>query len=337
LSATWIPSGSNAESRPVEQAARSSKCGTHEAAWLGPARSSQTIANRYCAVVPGGREVPNAGQHRINRKGNGRVMVVRRPRAAPGWPRRSRLRGRGCHGDGAVGVYVGAARQHHCRRGRPDGPHLGWDVLRVADGATRRPTTHGSLMRQPRTGSSQSWRLRAAGSSCRAVSRMPATPRSTSTRPAASARPWSDYRIVPQPGSLNPWQRQAAPGGRYTVTIRSGPAAGQADTLPPPAGTTRQHPGLPHLPRLPAGRGQFLGRPGSGADGGARARGAHAPRLPHPQRSGARPGDRLRRGPGRDRVPQRPRHPHWRSTSPSRAHSTTRGSPTSTPPMSWLT
>jgi hypothetical protein len=64
----------------------------------------------------------------------------------------------------------------------------------------------------------------------------------------------TDYRIVPQPGSLNPWQRQAAPGGRYTVTIRSGPAAGQADTLPLPAGTTRQHPGyLIYRVYLPAG------------------------------------------------------------------------------------
>jgi hypothetical protein len=52
-----------------------------------------------------------------------------------------------------------------------------------------------------------------------------------------------DYRIAPQPGSLNPWQQQAAPGGRFTVTLRSDPAPGQANTLPMPAGTTSQHTG----------------------------------------------------------------------------------------------
>lgn len=63
-----------------------------------------------------------------------------------------------------------------------------------------------------------------------------------------------DYRIAPQPGSVNPWQRQAAPGGRYTVTIRPDPAAGQADTLPLPAGTTSRHPGyLIYRVYLPAG------------------------------------------------------------------------------------
>jgi hypothetical protein len=63
-----------------------------------------------------------------------------------------------------------------------------------------------------------------------------------------------DYRIAPQPGSLNPWQRQAAPGGRFTVTIRPDPAPGQANTLPLPAGTTSQHPGyLVYRVYLPAG------------------------------------------------------------------------------------
>jgi hypothetical protein len=63
-----------------------------------------------------------------------------------------------------------------------------------------------------------------------------------------------DYRIAPQPGSLNPWQRQAAPGGRFTVTIRPDPAPGQANTLPLPAGTTGQHPGyLVYRIYLPAG------------------------------------------------------------------------------------
>jgi len=63
-----------------------------------------------------------------------------------------------------------------------------------------------------------------------------------------------DYRIAPQPGSLNPWQQQAAPGGRFTVTIRPDPAPGQANTLPLPAGTTSQHPGyLVYRVYLPAG------------------------------------------------------------------------------------
>jgi hypothetical protein len=63
-----------------------------------------------------------------------------------------------------------------------------------------------------------------------------------------------DYRIVPQRGSVNPWQRQAAPGGRFTVTIRPDPAPGQANTLPLPPGTTSRHPGyLIYRVYLPAG------------------------------------------------------------------------------------
>ncbi len=63
-----------------------------------------------------------------------------------------------------------------------------------------------------------------------------------------------DYRIAPQPGSLNPWQQQAAPGGRFTVTIRPDPAPGQANTLPMPPGTTSQHTGyLVYRVYLPAG------------------------------------------------------------------------------------
>ncbi len=63
-----------------------------------------------------------------------------------------------------------------------------------------------------------------------------------------------DYRIVPQPGSVNPWQREAAPGGRFSVTIGPDPAPGQANTLPLPAGTTSQHPGyLVYRIYLPAG------------------------------------------------------------------------------------
>ena len=54
------------------------------------------------------------------------------------------------------------------------------------------------------------------------------------TSQAATSLP--DYRIAPQPGSVNPWQREGAPGGRFTLTIRPDPAPGQANTLPlPPA------------------------------------------------------------------------------------------------------
>jgi hypothetical protein len=53
----------------------------------------------------------------------------------------------------------------------------------------------------------------------------------------------SDYRITPGAGNLNPWRRSAAPGGRYTVTIRSDVSPSQVNTLPMPPDTTSQHPG----------------------------------------------------------------------------------------------
>jgi hypothetical protein len=72
--------------------------------------------------------------------------------------------------------------------------------------------------------------------------------------PGGAGTSLPDYRIAPQPGSLNPWQRQAAPGGRFTVTVRPDPAPGQANTLPMPAGTTSQHPGyLVYRVYLPTG------------------------------------------------------------------------------------
>ena len=72
--------------------------------------------------------------------------------------------------------------------------------------------------------------------------------------PAGAGASLPDYRIASQPGSLNPWQQQAAPGGRFTVTIRRDPAPGQANTLPLPVGTTSQHPGyLIYRVYLPAG------------------------------------------------------------------------------------
>jgi hypothetical protein len=48
----------------------------------------------------------------------------------------------------------------------------------------------------------------------------------------------TDYQIAPDPGSVNPWQHRARPGGRYTVTLRSDAAPGQVNTLPlAPTGT----------------------------------------------------------------------------------------------------
>jgi hypothetical protein len=70
-----------------------------------------------------------------------------------------------------------------------------------------------------------------------------------------------DYRIAPQSGSVNPWRRKAAPGGRFAVTIRPDPAPGQANTLPLPPGTTSKHPGyLVYRVFLPAG-GDFSAVP----------------------------------------------------------------------------
>jgi hypothetical protein len=64
----------------------------------------------------------------------------------------------------------------------------------------------------------------------------------------------SDYRIVPDHGSVNPWQRRAAPGGRYRVRVRSGVAPGETNALPFPPGTTSLHPGYLHYRvYLPAG------------------------------------------------------------------------------------
>jgi hypothetical protein len=72
--------------------------------------------------------------------------------------------------------------------------------------------------------------------------------------PAGVGAALPDYRIAPHPGSLNPWRQQAAPGGRFTVTIRPDPSPGQANTLPLPAGTTSQHTGyLIYRVYLPAG------------------------------------------------------------------------------------
>lgn len=48
----------------------------------------------------------------------------------------------------------------------------------------------------------------------------------------------TDYQIMPDPGSVNPWQRKATPGGRFTITLRSDAAPSQMNTLPlAPAGS----------------------------------------------------------------------------------------------------
>jgi len=74
--------------------------------------------------------------------------------------------------------------------------------------------------------------------------------------PGGAGTSLPDYRIAPQPGSQNPWQQQAAPGGRFTVTIGPDPAPGQANTLPLAAGTTSQHPDyLMYRVYLPTGGG----------------------------------------------------------------------------------
>lgn len=68
---------------------------------------------------------------------------------------------------------------------------------------------------------------------------------------ASSSLP--DYRIAPAPGSTNPWQHQAPPGGSYRVTVRPAGAPGQPNVLPLPPGTSASHPGyLVYRVYLPA-------------------------------------------------------------------------------------
>lgn len=81
-----------------------------------------------------------------------------------------------------------------------------------------------------------------------------------STNGVSSALP--DYRIEPDPGSVNPWQHAARrarrAGNAYTVTLQSDVAPGQANTLPlAPAGTPAGAAGyLQYRVYLPA-RGDF--------------------------------------------------------------------------------
>ena len=81
-----------------------------------------------------------------------------------------------------------------------------------------------------------------------------------STNGVSSALP--DYRIEPDPGSVNPWQHAARQAGRagdaYTVTLQSDVAPGQVNILPlAPAGTAPGTAGyLQYRVYLPA-RGNF--------------------------------------------------------------------------------
>ncbi len=80
------------------------------------------------------------------------------------------------------------------------------------------------------------------------------TPYGTPVSLAGVTSSLSDYRIVPDHGSVNPWQHRAAPGGRYRVTVRSGVTPGETNALPFPVGTTSLHPGYLHFRvYLPAG------------------------------------------------------------------------------------
>ncbi|RZU49521.1 hypothetical protein EV385_1274 [Krasilnikovia cinnamomea] len=42
----------------------------------------------------------------------------------------------------------------------------------------------------------------------------------------------TDYQIAPDPGSVNPWQESARPGGSYTLYLRHQVAPGQTNTIP---------------------------------------------------------------------------------------------------------
>ena len=64
----------------------------------------------------------------------------------------------------------------------------------------------------------------------------------------------TDYQIAPDPGSVNPWQQRAAPGGHYTVTLREDVAPGQVNTIPiAPEGTTDGQGILVYRVYVPAG------------------------------------------------------------------------------------
>ncbi len=78
----------------------------------------------------------------------------------------------------------------------------------------------------------------------------------------------TDYRIAPDPGSVNPWQQQAASGGHFAVTLRADPAAGETNVLPiAPDGTAAGKTGyLIYRVYLPAGGDQSVPLPGVSFD-----------------------------------------------------------------------
>src|SRR5258708_1696575 len=65
----------------------------------------------------------------------------------------------------------------------------------------------------------------------------------------------ADYQIAPDAGSVNPWQRPARPGGRFTVTLRADVSTSDVNTLPlSPDGTAAGSGGyLQYRVYLPAG------------------------------------------------------------------------------------
>ena len=65
----------------------------------------------------------------------------------------------------------------------------------------------------------------------------------------------TDYQIVPDAGSINPWQQSGPAGGKFTITLRPDPSQGEANTLPlAPTGTTNGSKGyLQYRVYLPAG------------------------------------------------------------------------------------
>ncbi|GAB1642291.1 hypothetical protein [Krasilnikovia sp. MM14-A1259] len=49
----------------------------------------------------------------------------------------------------------------------------------------------------------------------------------------------TDYQIAPDPGSVNPWQQRARPGGSYTLHLRHAVAPGEVNTIPIAPGRAR--------------------------------------------------------------------------------------------------
>ena len=181
-------------------------------------------------------------------------MVVPRPGTALARPGRWRYRDSGWPGDGAGGVYVGAPSSSPAAAGGGQsaalpGMSCAWPTeLSAQTDNTAFPDAAEEIFGGPIVASAGT-RIVLSGRfpDARYASVQVYTPGGAGASPP-------DYRIAPPPGSRNPWQRQAAPGGRFTVTIRPDPAPGQADTLPMPAGTTSQHPGyLVYRVYLPAG------------------------------------------------------------------------------------